>query len=170
MGARQRLYRPGVRVLGHVCAICTGSCARRRSVMMAKRRSNSSGGGAVVFGTLILIGLVIKYYWWFIAAAVVVGLFFAVRALVRHARERKAVAAREAEELAYRADRQHRWARRGDSRGVYGVDGAELMRTISPEFPPLPTDASAEAPEIAAVVDTSEELTRLLAEKTPGWR
>ena len=123
-----------------------------------------------MFGVLILIGLVIKYYWWFIAAAAVVGLFFAVRALVRHVRERQAVAAREAEELAYRADRQDRWARRGDSRGVYGVDGAELMRSISPEFPPLPTDASGEAPEVAAVVYTSEELTRLLAEKTPGWR
>jgi hypothetical protein len=89
---------------------------------MAKRRSNSSGGGAVVFGVLLLIGLIIKYYWWFIAAAAVVGLFFAVRALVRHVREREAIAAHEAVELAYRADRQDRWARRGDSRGVYGVD------------------------------------------------
>ena len=65
--------------------------------MMAGRRSKSSGGGAVVFGVLILIGVVIKYYWWFIAAAAVVGLFFAVRALARYVRERKAVAAREAE-------------------------------------------------------------------------
>ena len=38
------------------------------------------------------------------------------------------------------------------------------------EFPPLPNDASGEAPEIAAVVYTSEDLARLLAEKTPGWR
>ena len=118
-----------------VSAICTGSCAHRPgSVMMAGRRSNSSGGGAVLFGVLILIAVVIKYYWWFIAAAAVVGLFFAVRALARYVRERKAIAAREAEELAYRADRPDRWARRGDSRGVYGVDGAELMRSISPEL------------------------------------
>jgi hypothetical protein len=123
-----------------------------------------------VFGALLLIGLIVKYYWWFIAAAAAVGLFFAVRALVRHARERKAAAAREAEELAYRADRQHRWARRGDSRGVYGVEGAELMRSISPEPPKMPTDASTEGPKVAAIAQTSQELTRLLAEKAPGWR
>ena len=71
------------------------------SVVMAGRRSISSGGGAVLFGVLILMAVVIKYYCWFIAAAAVVGLFFAVRALARYVRERKAVAAREAEELAY---------------------------------------------------------------------
>ena len=49
---------------------------------------------------------------------VVVGLFFAGSALVRNVRQRRAIAAREAEQLAYRADRQNQWARRGDDRGI----------------------------------------------------
>lgn len=132
--------------------------------MAPKGGSNSSGSGAgAVFGLLFLIGLVITYYWWFIAAGAAVGCFFAIRALVRHVRERRAVAARRAEELAYRAERQHRWARRGDNRGVYGVEGAELMGFISPELPREATDG-------LWLARTPAELTRLLAEKTPGWR
>ena len=102
--------------------------------MMAGRRSNSSGGGAVLFGVLILIAVVIKYYWWFIAAAAVVGLFFAVRALARYVRERKAIAAREAEELAYRADRAEPMGAAGRQPGCVRCRGAELMRSISPEL------------------------------------
>lgn len=119
--------------------------ARYVSDMMAKRRSRSSGGpggGAAVLGLLLIVGFIIKFFWWLVAAAVAVGLFFAVRALVRHAQERRAVAAREAEEIAYRADRQDGLAQRGDARGVYGVAGAELMRdfTLGPPVTDAPDD------------------------------
>jgi hypothetical protein len=60
---------------------------------------------------------------------------------VRHLAERRAAAALEADELAYRADRQNRLEQRGDSRGVYGVAGAELMRDLTPEPPVVPLDA-----------------------------
>ena len=142
---------------------------------MAKGRSRSSsdgpgGAGGMAFGLLLIVGIVIKFFWWFVAAGVAVGLFFAVRAIVRHIGEQQAAAAREADELAYRADRQHRWARRGDSRGVYGPTGAELMRAISPEpaLDPL-EDADREHP-ITALAYTSAELSTLLAGKPAGWR
>ena len=141
--------------------------------MAARRRSRSSGGtsgGAVLFGALLIIGLIVKFFWWLAALAALVGLFFAVRALTRHVRARRAAAAREAEEIAYRADRENRWARRGDSRGVYGTAGAELMHDISPELPEMPSDGPHDDVKIAAIASTPEELKQLLAEKTPGWR
>src|ERR1700742_3470004 len=104
--------------------------------MSAKRRSRSrggsSGGGAAVIGLLLVVGLIVKFFWWLLAGAAAVGLFFAVRALTRYVQERRAAAAREAEEIAYRADRQNRMAQRGDARGVYGTAGAELMRDFIP--------------------------------------
>lgn len=140
--------------------------------MMAKRRSRSSGGssgGAAVLGLLLVVGLIIKFFWWIVAAGAAVGLFFAVRALVRHLQERRDAAAREAEELAYRADRQNRMAERGDARGVYGVAGAELMRDLAPEPPVTPTDAPDDV-MIGGLANTSGELTQLLADKPAGWR
>ena len=141
--------------------------------MSAKRRSRSSGGssggGAALLGLLLIAGVVVKFFWWLLAAAVAVGLFFAGRALVRHVNERRAVAAREAAEIAYRADRQNRMAQRGDARGVYGVAGAELMRDFIPEPPQMPADAS-DGVTIAGLANTAEELTTLLTDKPPGWR
>ena len=141
--------------------------------MMARRRSRSSGGtsggGVAVFGVLLIVGLIVKFFWWLLATAAVIGAFFAVRALVRQLSERRAVAAREAEEIAYRADRQNRMAQRGDARGVYGVAGAELMRDL---YPTLPVTA-AEMPEgvmIASLANTPDELRTLLVDKPPGWR
>jgi hypothetical protein len=126
--------------------------------------------GAVFFGALLVLGLAVKFFWWVLAAAAVIGTFFAIRALARNMRDRKAAAARQAEELAYRADRQNQWARRGDDRGVYGVAGAELMHSVSPEPPPLASDAPEEELKIAALATTPEGLSSLLAEKLPGWR
>lgn len=130
----------------------------------------STSGGVGFFTWLLIVALVVKFFWWLVAAAAVVGLFFAGRVLVGHVRERKAAAAREAEELAYRADRQHRWARRGDSRGVYGVAGAELMRSIASEPAPMASDVPDEEIKVAALATTPDGLTKLLAEKTPCWR
>ena len=141
--------------------------------MSAKRRSRSSGGssgGAVaLFGLLLVAGVIVKFFWWLVAVAAAVGLFYGVRALMRYVQERRAAAAREADEIAYRADRQNRMAQRGDTRGVYGVAGAELMRDISPEPPNLTPDA-ADGVTIAAVADTADGLNRLLTDKPPGWR
>lgn len=133
------------------------------------RGREAPAGGAGFFGTLLLIGLIVQFFWWFVTAVALVALVFAACALARHVRERRAAAAREAAELAYRADRQNQWARRGDSRGVYGVAGAELMRSISPALP-LPSDAADIDIKVATVASTPGGLTRLLAEKTPGWR
>jgi hypothetical protein len=133
------------------------------------RRRGTAPGGAGFFGVLLLLGVIVKFFWWLVAAAAVVGLFFAARAVVVKVRARRAAAAREAEELAYRADRQNQWARRGDSRGIYGADGAELMRSISPE-PPMEFGAEDAGIDVAAVAETPGGLTRLLADKPPGWR
>jgi hypothetical protein len=141
--------------------------------MMAKRRSRSSGGssgGAALFGVLLIVGLIVKFFWWILAAVAAVGLFFAVRALVRHLEERRDAAARNAEEIAYRADRQNRMAQRGDARGVYGVAGADLMRDISPEPPAMPSRALGDDVVIAALANTAAEMSRLLDDKSPGWR
>lgn len=137
--------------------------------MMASRGSDS-GGIAGFFGVLIVIWVVVTYYWIFIGLGVAIGLFFAIRALVRHEQERRLAAAREAEILARRADRQHRWARRGDSRGVYGVEGAELMRSISSQTPAPPEDTRDDEPRVAAIAYTAEELDALLKEKPTEWR
>jgi hypothetical protein len=92
-----------------------------------------------LLGVLLVIGLIAKFFWWLLAAAAAAGLFFAVRALVRYVQERRTAAARNAEEIAYRTDRQNRMAQRGDTRGVYGDIGAELVRDISPEHPTMPS-------------------------------
>jgi hypothetical protein len=125
---------------------------------------------AVFVGALLIVALAAKSFWWFLAATAVAGLFFAGRTLTHNLREQKAAAARQAEELAYRADRQHQWARRGDSRGVYGDAGAELMRSISPEPQSLASDAPEEELNVAAVATTPDGLAQLLAEKPREWR
>ena len=139
--------------------------------MMARRsQSNSGSGFAVIFVLVLVVGLVVKYFWFIVAAGAVVGLVFAGRKLARHLAEQKAAAAREAERLAYQADRQHGWVSRGDTRGVYGPTGAELMRSVS--LTPA-VDQNAETPDpslIAKVADTAEDLSMLLADKAPGWR
>jgi hypothetical protein len=117
----------------------------------------------------LVVGLIVKFFWWLVAVAAAVGLFFAVRALIRYVQERRAVAAREAEEIAYRADRQNRMAQWGDARGVYGVAGAELMRDIAPEPLVMPSDMPDDV-VIAALANTPDELTKLLADRPPGWR
>ncbi|MFC3776369.1 hypothetical protein ACFOTF_12930 [Mycolicibacterium holsaticum] len=136
---------------------------------MASRGSDSDWEAAF-FGVLILIWVVITYYWIILGVAAAVGLFFGVRALVRREQERRLEAADEAKLLALRADRQHRWASRGDKRGVYGVEGAELMRSITsqPEVPPA--DTPDEKPRVAAIAHTAAELDALLREKPAEWR
>lgn len=52
-------------------------------------RGSDSGGMAAFFGLLILIWVVVTYYWVILGVGAAVGLFFAVRALVRRAQERR---------------------------------------------------------------------------------
>ncbi|MGH3563170.1 MAG: hypothetical protein ACRDTN_15645 [Mycobacterium sp.] len=68
------------------------------------------------------------------------------------------------------ADEQHRWALRGDDRGVYGSDGAKLMRSFSPR-PQLDgvTPDPGEVPEIAAIAYTESDLAAPPEQRLPGW-
>ena len=88
------------------------------------------GGFGAVFGVVLIIGLIIKFIWWILGAAALVGAFFLARAIARWYAEREAERARYRDALAARADQQHNWVLQGDDRGVYGVDGAELMRRV----------------------------------------
>jgi hypothetical protein len=121
--------------------------------MGARRRSDGGGGFAAVFVLFLVVGLIIKYFWWIAGAAALVGAFFAIRAIVRKAEQRRLAAAERDEELARRAEQQHRWTLRGDSRGVYGPAGAKAMRSVSPTPPELGTSDEA-TPTIATVVYT----------------
>lgn len=133
-------------------------------------RGSDSGGMAAFFGLLILIWVVVTYYWVILGVGAAVGLFFAVRALVHRAQERRLEAAHEADILAERAERQHRWASRGDPRGIYGVEGADLMRSISPRLSASPDGTFEGERRFAAIAYSAEELDALLVEKPEEWR
>lgn len=138
-------------------------------VVTVARRSDGGGGFAAVFLVLLVTGLIIKFIWWILGAAALVGGFFAIRALVRRAEQRRLVAAERDAELARRAEQQHRWTLRGDSRGVYGAAGAKAMQSVSP-IPPDVDGHQPDVPRVAAVVYTAGELTKLMKEKPPCWR
>ena len=99
--------------------------------MGAKRRrndsSNASGAG---FALLVIIALIIKFFWWIVGALALVALFFVVRAIVRENGKRRAAHDRYCAQLSARAEQQHNWVLQGDDRGVYGTEGARLMRII----------------------------------------
>lgn len=64
-----------------------------------------------------------------------------------------------------RADQQHRWALEGDMRGIYGDEGASLMRDFSePPRHPLGKDA-----KVAKVAHTKAELAAMCKAKPPLW-
>src|SRR5271166_459351 len=99
------------------------------------------------------------------------GLFYVVRVRAPRRRNRDQLSPGQSEAIARRADQQLRWAQRGDARGVYGVDGAELMKRVEPQ-PDITADLdnTADYPKTAAVADTAADLDALLAEKLPCWR
>lgn len=107
--------------------------------------------------------------------AVLAGLGYAGYVLAPWIVEQRAIAARHRDDIRERADQQHRWALRGDSRGYYGADGAELMRRVAADSNPDANlddmaDDTDEQPAIAAVAYTPEDLTALLAERPACWR
>ncbi|MGV0872052.1 hypothetical protein [Mycolicibacterium sp. XJ879] len=133
------------------------------------RRGSDSGGGAAFFGVLILIWVAINYYWVIVGVGAAIGLFFGIRALIRREQERRLAAAREAEILAHRAERQHGWTLRGDARGVYGVEGAKLMKSITSQ-PDVPSDDPPDDDEhFGAIAYTAKDLDVLLRERPRGW-
>jgi type II secretory pathway pseudopilin PulG len=97
---------------------------------MSNSRSSSGGGLGGLLGLMLLIGIIIKFIWWILGAAALVGLFFLVRAVVRETQRRANARARYRAAVAARADQQHNWVLHGDDRGIYGAEGAELMRYI----------------------------------------
>jgi hypothetical protein len=109
-------------------------------------------------------------FWLVLVLAACVALYFAIR--VRAAkRGHRELSAEVSEEIAQRADQQNRWAQRGDARGVYGEQGAELMKSVDPE-PDISAEVKtpAEYPKAAAVAYTAADLDTLLSDKLPCWR
>jgi len=100
-------------------------------------------------------------------------LFLSGRAVFQRLRTDPAVEEKRRQQIRERADEQHRWASRGDARGVYGADGAELMREVFPAptlpRPPMPRPAPEDI-EVAEVVYTRAELHAMLTTKPQCWR
>ena len=99
---------------------------------MSTSKSSSGGGFAGLLGLAVIIWIIIKLIWWILGAAVLAGLFFLVRAIVRDSRGRADLEAAHRGAVAARADQQHNWVLRGDDRGIYGPEGAELMHYLYP--------------------------------------
>src|ERR1700741_1600036 len=95
--------------------------------------------------------------WCVVTLAALGGLYFAIRARAIRGPKYSEVSSEVSAELIRRADEQNRWALRGDTRGVYGAKGAELMRNLSPE-PNIDAelDKAAAYPRTAAVACTPE--------------
>ena len=126
---------------------------------------------AVIAGASFVLGLAVTLVaaWGGPLAALIVagGLFMGGRALYPRITRSLAVEEERQQEIRARAEQQHRWAARGDMRGVYGTEGAELMREVSPPVPIVPPGDDL---EVATVVHTEEELTAMLDDKLPCWR
>jgi hypothetical protein len=99
---------------------------------MSRRRSRSraSGGLPAIIGLLFVIGLVVKFIWWILGALSIVAAVYLIRAVVRNNQANATAKARTNAAIAARADEQHNWVLQGDDRGIYGPDGARLMRYI----------------------------------------
>ncbi|MCV7322327.1 hypothetical protein AWB99_17605 [Mycolicibacterium confluentis] len=83
---------------------------------------------------LIIIGLIIKYFWWIVGVLAIVAACWLgsviVRESVRRSQEAEKRRRHQQARLIAQADKQHAWVLDGDSRGIYGVEGAEYMRYI----------------------------------------
>jgi hypothetical protein len=126
---------------------------------------------AVAVAVLAILALASGSLEWAVAIAVLAAVGFGGYVLLPRIAEQQAAAAERRDAIRERADRQHSWALRGDSRGLYGADGAEVMRRIA-DAPNLDdiADDSDDEPAIAAVAYTPEDLSALLAERPACWR
>jgi hypothetical protein len=133
--------------------------------------SDGSAFAAIVV-LLLVVGFIIKYIWWIVGAAAVAGVAYGGWVVVRKAEERRALEAELAEErefeLQRRAERQRRWMLTGDSRAIYGEDGAAAMRAMAS---PLPDDdeAAQENEPVARLATTAAELEALVKDKPQAW-
>ena len=112
---------------------------------------------------------------WLALAMIVAGsgLILGWRAVYPRIRKDLAVERQRQNEVRERADEQHRWASSGDTRGVYGTAGAELMREVIPPPSLPPPSAPRPPPEeipVAEVVYTQAELDSMIANKPQCWR
>lgn len=94
------------------------------------KSSSGEGGGAIFVALMLVLWLVVTFFWWIVAGICVVALFFGIRALVRIDRRNRERHAAYCAAICARADQQHKWVLRGDDRGIYGPEGARLMRAI----------------------------------------
>lgn len=125
----------------------------------------------VIVAVVVLCAVVAGLSGWAVVIAVLAALGAAGYLLLPWFAERRAIAARERDALRDRADRQNRWALQGDSRGLYGPDGAEAMRRIAAELDPSAQAADAgEDRPVATVAYTAEDLATLLADRPLCWR
>ena len=115
-----------------VCSLDFLSVWLRTFCGMSRSGASSGGGFGALLVLALIIWVIVKLIWWIVGAAALVGLFFLGHAIVRWHGKRAAEYARYREGLAARADQQHKWVLRGDDRGIYGVEGAELMRYLYP--------------------------------------
>ena len=112
---------------------------------------------------------------WLALAMIVAGsgLLLGWRAVYPRIRKDLAAERQRQNEVRERADEQHRWASSGDTRGVYGTAGAELMREVIPPPSLPPPSAPRPPPEeipVAEVVYTQAELDSMIANKPQCWR
>jgi hypothetical protein len=85
---------------------------------------------AQLIGTLLLVGIIGAYFWWIAGALAIAALVWMVHRAFQDMAAAELAEARRQAAIAKRADQQHRWVLAGDERGVYGPDGARLMRVI----------------------------------------
>lgn len=97
---------------------------------MGKRNKSSQEGSGTLFAVALVLYLIVTFIWWIIAAAAAVALFYLVRAIFRESRRRREIHAKRCAEIVARADQQHNWVMQGDDRGIYGTEGAKLMRVV----------------------------------------
>jgi len=135
-----------------------------------RSRTALRAAGGPVFAALF-IAWVAESIGWAVVIVVLAGLGYAGYVLAPWLAEQRTLAGWRRDEIRDRADRQHSWALRGDNRGLYGADGAELMRRIAdaPDLKDVADDTDGEA-AIATVAYTPDALTALLADRPACWR
>lgn len=140
---------------------------------VAVRAREAARNSSVPVAFAVFVAVVAGSPGWAVAITVLAALGCAAYAVAPQLGEERAVAARRRDEIRERADRQHHWVLRGDSRGLYGADGAELMRRLETDSGPADiTDIAAADDEVrfAAVAYTAEDLAALIAERPACWR
>jgi hypothetical protein len=83
-----------------------------------------------LIGALFLAAIVVHFSWYIVAVVALVVAYRLGRRLWAAQAAADAAERQRQDGLRARADRHLKWWQTGDPRGLYGPDGAELMRTI----------------------------------------